>query len=378
MIADVTTDPIAASGSMHADEVPAHRVRAQRTRIRALVALSYGVDTLLLAAFAAAGTIPAIAAAGYGAAGLASCALFYVLDRIGFSDRQRDPYLTLAGVWLNGTIIVATSYWIPEVGPLLLMLLFIVLAFGALRLSAREAGAALAVFAPAIALVLISAGPDFSLPMRSVMERALSAVWIVTILARCLLMGLYGARIREHLNQRRLELQRAHAEVHRLATRDDLTGLLNRRSIRLCVESEAAHSAGGPPALALALLDVDHFKAINDTYGHPIGDEVLRQFGLLIAREMRVSDRAGRFGGEEFLVLLRGVANDADAERAAERLRQALKSHAWASIAPGLAVTASVGVAVMRANESADQALARADRALYKAKHGGRDRVCIG
>ncbi len=131
MTADVTTDPIAAGDSMHADEVPARRMRAQRMHIRALVALSYGVDTLLLAAFAAAGTITAIAAAAYGVAGFASCALFYVLDRIGFSDRQRDPYLTLAGVWLNGTIIVATSYWIPEVGPLLLMLLFIVLAFGA-------------------------------------------------------------------------------------------------------------------------------------------------------------------------------------------------------------------------------------------------------
>lgn len=354
-------------------------VRSRRRRILAYVASSFTLDALLLLAFAAAGTISAAAALGYGAAGLASCALFYVLDRIGVSDRQRDPYLTLASVWLNSTLIVLAAYWIPAVGPLLLMLLFLVLAFGALRLGRAEAAAVVAVLAPAILVVLISAEAEFSLPMSGLAERTLTAVWIVSILARCLLMGLYGAQIRAQLNRRNRELQQAHAEVQRLATRDDLTGLLNRRSLLECVRRQAGHHGGVKAApYALALLDVDHFKAINDTYGHPVGDDVLRRFGLLIAREMRASDRAGRFGGEEFLLLLHGVEMEENARQIAERLRQAIARHGWSTIAPHLAVTASVGVAVARAEETTEQVLARADQALYEAKRAGRNRVCLG
>ncbi|MCS6945207.1 MAG: GGDEF domain-containing protein [Sutterellaceae bacterium] len=370
-----------AAASVDADAAPAShdrlardRTRRQRRLLLGLAAASFALDTLLLLAFSALGVLAPLRALAYGAAGALSTAFFLALDLSGFSDRQRDPYLTVPSVWLNSTLIVAAASWMPQVGPLLLMLLFIVLAFGALRLSRRDVVAVLAVLAPALALVLLAAGTEFSVPMHTVAERLLTAGWIVSVLARCMLLGLYGAHIRTQLNLRNQQLRQAHAEVHRLATRDDLTGLLNRRSILQCAQTQAAASG----ALAVALLDIDHFKRINDTLGHPAGDEVLRQFGLVVAREMRVTDRAGRFGGEEFLVLLRGVNDPVTAARIAERLRAAIEQHRWRDIDASLAVTASVGVAVLRPGEPVERAIARADRALYEAKHAGRNRVRVG
>ncbi|MCX8006038.1 MAG: hypothetical protein N2688_13970 [Burkholderiaceae bacterium] len=227
-------------GSASDGQFTRDRTLRQRRLMLALIAGSFALDTLLLLAFAALGVLAPLAALAYGAAGALSSAFFLALDLSGFSDRQRDPYLTVPSVWLNGTLIVAAASWMPQVGPLLLMLLFIVLAFGALRLSRRDVVAVLAVLAPALALVLLAAGTEFSVPMHTVAERLLTAGWIVSVLARCMLLGLYGAHIRTQLNVRNQQLRQAHAEVHRLATRDDLTGLLNRPSILQCAQAQAA------------------------------------------------------------------------------------------------------------------------------------------
>ncbi len=124
---------------------------------------------------------------------------------------------------------------------------------------------------------------------------------------------------------------------------------------------------------AVLLLDVDHFKSINDLLGHQTGDRVLAQIGRIIAENIRGVDVAGRFGGEEFLVLLRDAARER-AMQVAERLRFAIETGGLA-YADGKPVTVSVGVAYARAADGTSDVMERADRALYRAKNAGRNRV---
>ncbi len=162
------------------------------------------------------------------------------------------------------------------------------------------------------------------------------------------------------------------AATRTAATVDTLTGLSNRRGIARAFEEAMAHVRGGGH-YAVLLLDVDHFKSINDLLGHQTGDRVLAQIGRIIAENVRGVDVAGRFGGEEFIVLLR----DASRERAlqvAERLRYAIEAGGL-NYADGKPVTVSVGVAYARPTDHTGDVVERADRALYRAKSSGRNRV---
>ena len=170
-----------------------------------------------------------------------------------------------------------------------------------------------------------------------------------------------------------LALQTAslHAEVERLATFDALTGLHNRRVFEAALGHEVSRASRASTELGLVILDVDHFKAINDTYGHQVGDEILQHVGAAIIRAAREADVVARYGGEEFVVLL----PDCDADEAvlvAERLR--------AAIAGGhpVPVTVSAGVAVAGGPDLDAALLVRnADDALYQSKRDGRDRTTL-
>lgn len=156
-----------------------------------------------------------------------------------------------------------------------------------------------------------------------------------------------------------------------MATRDPLTGLSNRRAGNLALDSlvSDAHAAAKP--LSLILADIDRFKAINDTYGHQAGDEVLMEVGRILRSGIRDSDVAVRWGGEEFLVMAPGCALQ-EALDLSERLRRAVGALDFKSVGR---VTLSLGVAELRPGESTGSLLQRADTAMYKAKHDGRDRV---
>ena len=157
-------------------------------------------------------------------------------------------------------------------------------------------------------------------------------------------------------------------EVRRMADTDGLTGLGNRRTFELALEREVARSARTGEQLTLVLLDIDHFKNLNDRYGHQIGDDVLRETGAALAAAAREFDTPARYGGEEFVVLLPGCPAD-EAVGAAERLRAAV-----AGTGGAVSITASAGVATLPLNASDASELVRAaDRALYESKRRGRD-----
>ncbi|MBB3046325.1 two-component system chemotaxis response regulator CheY [Litorivivens lipolytica] len=175
-----------------------------------------------------------------------------------------------------------------------------------------------------------------------------------------------------------IKLTREAEKLRDLAYRDEMTGLLNRRAFfeRANAEFEIAKSAREP--LSVAILDIDHFKQINDTYGHPKGDDVLRAFGKLLKSSLRLHDVVGRIGGEEFAVLLPN-SKPMDAYNIFERLRTRLiKEHLLSNedgtIRP---VTVSSGIVGMTDQKELDGLMILADMALYRAKNQGRNRTIV-
>jgi diguanylate cyclase (GGDEF)-like protein len=163
------------------------------------------------------------------------------------------------------------------------------------------------------------------------------------------------------------------ARLHTLAREDPLTGALNRRAFVELLDGELARAERAGSPCAIAVIDVDHFKAINDRFGHAAGDVALRGLVATISRRLRRGDALGRLGGEEFAVLL-ADATTADAERYADDLRALVALDAAAS---GTPFTVSVGVDAAAAGQgrTAEDLLLGADAALYRAKHAGRDTV---
>ncbi|HXF45059.1 MAG TPA: GGDEF domain-containing protein, partial [Burkholderiaceae bacterium] len=169
--------------------------------------------------------------------------------------------------------------------------------------------------------------------------------------------------------------RRLNRRIAALAATDDLTGALNRRRIGQIGQQafDAFRSLGQP--LAVALLDLDYFKAINDRHGHAIGDAVLRAVAAALARHLRATDRLGRYGGEEFAVIL-PRADEREAAAVVDRLRTAVEALRLDQHGVHAQLTLSAGVALASAaDRSFDDVLQRADAALYRAKEGGRNRV---
>lgn len=174
-----------------------------------------------------------------------------------------------------------------------------------------------------------------------------------------------------------LERARLYAEVQQLALTDALTGLYNRRGLFELGQREMDRAARFNRPLTALMLDLDHFKHVNDTYGHAVGDQILQVVAGRCRNNIREIDVAGRYGGEELVILL--PENDrVAASQVAERLRQAIGSTPVATEHGGLALTISVGVAALAAGDHDLAALIhRADIALYAAKQGGRNRVVV-
>ena len=163
-----------------------------------------------------------------------------------------------------------------------------------------------------------------------------------------------------------------------LATRDQLTGMLNRREFDRIMAEEAERSQRFGQPLALVMVDIDHFKAVNDTHGHPAGDAVLKEVAKILTAQLRTVDRVARFGGEEFALILvqtgRGAAGDV-----AQRVVEAVAANPVViQGGPTLSLTISAGVAVLPNDVSRiDLLVGAADRSLYVAKRGGRNRVVL-
>ena len=161
------------------------------------------------------------------------------------------------------------------------------------------------------------------------------------------------------------------------ATHDPLTGILNRRAILDALSRELSREQRQSNGVAIGIFDIDHFKKINDTYGHPVGDEVLCGFVHLLMSNLRPYDYLGRFGGEEFVMITPGIREGIELKMLYERLIDVIANNQIPTKAGNISITVSIGVAIWSVNEKVDELLTAADAAMYRAKREGRNRVCL-
>ncbi len=176
-----------------------------------------------------------------------------------------------------------------------------------------------------------------------------------------------------------LELQDAHHKIEEIAAKDGLTGLLNRRALMTRFEEEWSRAQRYNKYLTIMLLDIDFFKSVNDSHGHLVGDKVLQECSRQMLNSCRLSDIIGRYGGEEFLIII-PEKNIEEGYVVAERIRQDLSNLIFPDVnsTPPLKITVSLGLTLCHhENDSITNALSRVDEALYQAKHEGRNRVCV-
>jgi diguanylate cyclase (GGDEF)-like protein len=264
-----------------------------------------------------------------------------------------------------------------------LVLLFPFAVYAAARLTPRATTIVIVILA-AIVLSITKNGqqPFGELPIHETVFQVQQFVFIMTVTALGLaaLLSQLRANARElevRVHDRTAELRAANEQLQRLAVTDPLTGLLNRRSLVDLMRREMRRHLRHQHELAVIMFDIDRFKHVNDRHGHAAGDIVLRHVASVTAESVRGTDVLARYGGEEF-VLVAPETDEAHALQLAERIREALRVRDVSVNSHRLRVTASFGIAMLRASDKEpEHVLARADSALYAAKSGGRDRVVV-
>lgn len=298
---------------------------------------------------------------------------FYLLLRSGLSERllPADPAMTVLQT-AHGALAMVGAYAItgPARGAVLAILV-LVLAYGMFSLSVRQARG-LAVFTFFI-LVLTMAWKNQTEPLRYPrwVEAVHLAFGVIVLLGVTALSVRMGA-LRERLRQQKQELEASLAQIRLFATQDELTGLINRRHMMDLLRAEQLRQQRSGQVMSLVLIDLDHFKRVNDSYGHQAGDTVLRTFAHSVLPTLRGSDVLCRWGGEEFLLMLPETGQK-DALSCVQRMRDRLGSVALDGIAPGLQLTFSAGLAACQPGESIEAVIELADQAMYRAKQAGRN-----
>ena len=307
---------------------------------------------------------------------LVNVVFWYALLRSGLNLRFRDPALTLPQV-LSALTIITYAYSVTgRIHGSIMMLLTLVQVFGIFNMSQRDSRLAgfYSLGLMGCAMVYKTLTDPENYPYQLELAHFILIAAILPTISS--LAGQLNS-MRMRLQSQKNELAQALTRIQILATRDELTGLFNRRHMmEVLTQHQKRLIRSGHHRFCLALLDIDHFKRINDTHGHGVGDEVLREFAATLQRALRDTDVLARWGGEEFLLLI----NDTSPELAnigLERARDMLASAPLLAHMPDLRVTFSAGLTGYDDVEELSICIERADQALYRAKAEGRNRTVI-
>ena len=359
------------------DRLPSELLKrraGQRRQMLVLQAVSCLLITLVLLVYCSAGTISIMIPSAYFLSGITLIGIFVVLSEIYVNDRFEDHHLTIFQVGAHVALQLGFLLAAPEIGYAFLSILFLIFGFGALRMTSRQATIAWTLTMLGLVPIFLLTNAPIGMPVATPIERLAAMLCYVLMIGQCAVVGLHGSTLRRMLYNRSFELKAAYQRIEELAELDELTGTFNRRSIMRMLGDEIARAHLVNTPCSIALIDLDWFKRINDNYGHPTGDEVLRTFAITVFANIRTIDRFGRYGGEEFLLMLPDTSGES-AARILDRLRAIIADLDWSTFSPGMQVTISAGVATLKPNETLDALLARADGALYSAKAQGRNHI---
>jgi diguanylate cyclase (GGDEF)-like protein len=346
----------------------------QRRHTWAIQVVSYALGAIVLLIYAHAGTIPLVIPSAFFVSGVTLIGIFVVLSETHVSDRFDDHFLTVYQVASHVMVQLGFLLAAPQIGYAFLNVLFLIFAVASLRMTSFQAAIAWTLTTAGVAPIFLVTGIPIGMPIETPTERFAAALCFILTIGQCAFVGLYGESLRKKLYRNSLKLKDAYRRIEELAELDELTGSYNRRCIMRMLDEEIARARRLKTPCSIALIDLDWFKRINDTHGHPTGDEVLRTFAITMFANIRSIDKFGRYGGEEFLLVLPDTPSG-DATRSLDRLREILADLDWSAFSPGMRVTISAGVTAFRLDETPDTFLARADGALYAAKARGRNRI---
>lgn len=301
----------------------------------------------------------------------------------GWSKRFADPSLLVPQ--LVAAIVLALGmihYFQGDARSVLLLLFVAIFFFGLFGLDTRRYLALTICTAAGYAALATWELADSGATRHAWLMEALRFSALVVITIWMSFIGGYFASIRNRLAAQRNALEQANAKLRELSIRDELTGLYNRRHLTERLEQESERGRRYGHGFSVALIDIDHFKAVNDSHGHSVGDEVLVAFAGILRRQVRFVDHLGRapqgtlgrFGGEEFLLILPGTPLEG-AVTCVERMREAVTRASFVTAAGPLRISFSAGLAAQAPGETAEHLLQRADAALYRAKEAGRNLV---
>lgn len=299
---------------------------------------------------------------------------FYLVTRSGLNQNLHDRTMTEPKL-LVCVVFLAFGYYLGGIGRgLALTLLVTMEMFGMFMITPSQVARISAFAGVAFSVSMLAVARNETDPGQLKLQGVTFGVMLVVLTVMSWLAHQLG-QLRNSLVRRKNELADALERIQVLAIRDELTGLVNRRHMTELLNQQIKLGARSGAPACIALIDLDHFKAVNDTHGHGVGDEVLRNFAQAVKAGLRDTDVIARWGGEEFLVLL----NDSDMEAAAlgiERARLEVARTGMSASAPHLRITFSCGLAAFEDGLALEKLVDLADQRLYDAKAQGRNRTC--
>ncbi len=299
--------------------------------------------------------------------------IYSIIIRSGLNKRCSDPSLTIPQMVWGTFFLLTITYLLNEWRSLILMAYFGMLSFGFFKLKFREflSVALLAILGYGIIILYIYIYQPERISIKLELAQLLAFSCTISVM---LYTGSAIHRLRDRTKKQYEALQEALEINKKLATTDDLTGLFNRRYFMEKLSQQKALSERDDSDFVICFCDLDHFKHINDTFGHQCGDVVLQKFSQILLASIREIDYAARFGGEEFVCLL--VNTDIEnAKKVTERIRDSLENYNFSDIAPQLYATVSIGISNFKQFNTLQETLVSADHRMYRAKHLGRNKV---
>ncbi len=299
--------------------------------------------------------------------------VFYAVLRSSLNLRLADPSMTELQMYSATLFLMYLMYFAYHASSVYVVVYLMVFLFGVFSLDTRK-------FLKITVFSLATYGLAIYLLYKFKPETILLKVELLKWMALAILLpcfsfiGGYISSLKHKLQRSHHELEAAMETIKEMATRDDLTGLLNRRHLMELLGIESKRAVRNGQLFSLIMMDIDEFKKVNDTLGHAVGDVVIREVADITKDTLRTTDYCGRYGGDEFILVLIQTTKEG-ATAYAERIRRRIEATRHPEWGTDFRLTVSIGVTEYYMREDLAKTIARADEALYRAKNGGRNRI---
>ncbi|MCD6586338.1 MAG: GGDEF domain-containing protein [Desulfobacteraceae bacterium] len=299
--------------------------------------------------------------------------ILYLIFRTGLNKKFNDPSLTFLQMALAALAAMVGIYYTDNIRGIMLVAYIVTILFGVFRFSIIQylifTIFSITCYGTVILLLLNNHPETITLQIE-----VLQLVVFATVMTWFSMVGSYMRTIRKKLSSTNYRLNNALSTIRELAIHDDLTQAYNRRQMFEELKREKTKADRIGDIFSIALFDIDHFKKVNDTYGHLKGDDVLKYLIHSIRHEIREIDSISRYGGEEFIIIMSGT-DTKGAEEGAYRIKNNIENLKFPGFSDSFRMTISTGIATYQPVESIDDLIARSDSAMYKAKSMGRNQV---